>query len=303
MNRLVFLASVGGTLLSSTAMAQWNGGRIVDNTAVFQSQAGNTSTSNPGTGALPTSITGSASSTGTSDFRLGGLSSTDHTFGNWWWFRSGADAREFAVAAPSGTPVPVRSHFGNGMQWTGIAPQGAGSPLRFDLAFYVTDLDGAGTAAAVVRTILTVRNIGTDDVANVNLFNYVDYFLGGQDAGDFVAAGNAYSLPGYARVIEVQDTTNAAGLTMRHIGYGATGYGVGSFSAVGGQMGDSGIDDFADFNNATTPGDQSGVMQWNFGTIPAGGSVTAVADLVIPTPGAAALLGLGGLIAARRRRA
>jgi MYXO-CTERM domain-containing protein len=48
------------------------------------------------------------------------------------------------------------------------------------------------------------------------------------------------------------------------------------------------------------------MYQWNLGLIQPGGTATASAAIVVwnsvPTPGAAALIGLGGLVASRRRR-
>lgn len=302
MNR--FFAVLAAAGLASSASAQWTGVSLTDGDVRFQLPAGTA-----GGAALPAAFTSTTTSavSYTADFRTTGPAGTDHVFSNWWWYRANNDTRERSLASVAGSNPVTRTTTGtNAVSYTGIQPEvtGANAGLRFDLQFIVGDLDGAGGNQGFLWSILTVYNTGSTVATGVNLFHYVDYFFTGEDAGDIVPAGEA-GVDGTNRFIRVYDPSDATVPSfghMLHYGYGATGFGVGSFSAVGGQMGDAGVDDFLDFNNATVAGDQSGVLQWSFGDIQPGGSRTAVSLLAIPAPSTAALLGLGGLVAARRRR-
>lgn len=297
-NSIMSVSVVALLAVTGAAQAQWTGATLTDGNAVFAVPAG-------GTGTLPTSAT-AGGSTPTADFRTNGTTSNDNLFTNWWWVRVAGDTREFAISSGTGSSAPSRTLTGtNQVDYTGInlppATAVNHANLRYSLRFIVTDLDGAGGAAAQVTSVLTVTNIGNTAVQGFTAFNYVDYFLNNQDANDIVPVGNA-GVSGSDRYVIVNDTA-APGLAMAHIGLGASAYGVGSFTIVGAQFGDTGVDNFADANNGTVAGDLTGVMQWNIGEIRAGASVSVTGIVVIPTPGAAAFLGLGGLMASRRRRA
>jgi hypothetical protein len=259
------------------------------------------------TNSLPTSNTTSPLSA-TADFRLGGTGSTDHLFTNWWWARAGADTREHTLSVATAQQAAVVKTFtADSVTWSNIQMPAAAAGLqniRFTLTQRVVDLDGAGMLQGQFISILTATNVGTTTVSALTLFNNMDYFFTGEDGGDQVLAGDAGIDGSGNRFIKVSDTSDTGGFgTMYHQGVGATGYGAGAYTVIAGQMSDTNIDNFADTNNALVAGDQTGIMQWNFGDLAPGASREAVSILTIPTPGALALVGLGGLLAARRRRA
>lgn len=295
-NVVLGLIAVAG--LASAANAQWtNSGALNDGNVFGSFTAGSMPSSN---------TTGPASIT--ADFRLGGAASTDHFFTNWWWARAGADTREHTLSvATVDQAAVVKTVTANSVTWSNIKMPAAAAGLaniRFTLSFSVTDLDGSGTTQGRTVTSLIATNIGATTVTNVNLFNNVDYFFTGEDAGDQVLAGDAGVDGNGNRFMKISDTSDTGGFgTLYHQGIGATGYGAGSFSTISGQMSDTGLDNFADVNSALTAGDQTGIMQWNFGDLAPGASVQAISIVTIPTPGALALVGVGGLVAARRRRA
>lgn len=295
MKKVLGLLALAGA--ATVANAQWTNATLTDGNAYFRVT----------NGTMPTSTTASASGF-TADFRLGGSSSTDHSFSHWWWVRGGTDTREFALALPTAQQAGVvRTATGtNEVNWSNLNPVTSGqlANIRFSLTYKVIDLDGPGSLQGQVVSVLRATNIGATTATGVSVFNYVDYFFTGEDSGDVVPTGDAGIDGSGNRFIKVSDPSDTGGFgSMYHQGVGASGYGVGAFSAVGGQMGDTSIDNFNDFNTATAAADQSGVMQWNFGDLAPGASAEAVSIVTIPTPGALALVGMGGLIAARRRRA
>jgi MYXO-CTERM domain-containing protein len=292
MTKILGLLALAGA--ATVANAQWTTQTITSGNVVA-------------THNLPTSNTASAASS-TADFRVNGATGTDHLFTNWWWARAGADTREHTLSvATAQQGAVVKTFTADSVTWSNIQVPAAAAGLqniRFTLTQRVVDLDGAGGLQGQWISSLTATNIGTTTVTNLNLFNNMDYFFTGEDGGDVVPVGDAGIDGSGNRFIKVSDPSDTGGFgSMYHQGIGATGYGAGSFSTISGQFGDTGLDNFADINSATVAGDQTGVMQWNFGDLAPGASATAVSVLTIPTPGALALVGLGGLVAARRRRA
>lgn len=294
------LVSIAGMAMASAANADWSAASISDGDVFMRVPSGTGTTMNASTTSTASGVT--------ADFRTTGATGTDHTFTNWWWYRANNDTRERALAAPTAAQAAVtKSTNGtSGVTYSNIQPEtsGVNVDLRFTLSFQVVDLDGPGGNQGTMFTSLTVQNNGSAAAVNVNLYHYFDYFFTGEDAGDQANNTGVSGDTRFISIIDSTDTTVPSFGSMYHAGVGASAYTVGSFTVVGGQMGDTNIDNFSDLNSALTAGDQTGVMQWSFGDIPAGGSAMALASVtIIPAPGAAALLGLGGLIAGRRRRA
>lgn len=298
MNKIVVMAALAGAMVSTAAMAQnRTGARLIDGNVNFD--VGGTPTS---TTAIPSTNTSGASSF-TSNLRVNNAtaptSGIDNSFTTWWWVRAGNDTREFALANPTSRTVS-----GDGRSATYTFNQ---SGLTWTMTFVAQSL---GADSGQVLSSLTATNNGSTAVSNVNMFWYVDSFLFGQDGNDRVSS---VETTGDRRINIIDTATAAAGWSAQVAGFGATGLGAGTFGVVGGQMGDTGIDNFADV--VAPPGtdtDLSHVMQWTVPEIAAGGSLTvfgayAVAASgapvqAIPAPGVAGLLAIGGLMVARRRR-
>lgn len=305
MKKSVFgILAVAG--LASGALAQNTGASLTDGNAFYDV----TSTGSLGT--IPTTSEPTGTSTSAqANFRMGPTSSSqDQLYLNWWWYRiNGASTRELAIRQTTGTAV--RTSSGANHVHYDITPA---TGLLFGLDFTLTDQDGVGTDAANILTTTTFTN-NTGAAVDISLFNMADLFLFGADAGDRLrsaaVAGNG------DRSLLVSDSSSGAGnATMMFTGYGASGYGIGTFSGISAQVTDSGIDNFADINSGApiepaAGTDISAVMQWNVGLVQPGSSVSVSSAIAvhlngtaqtIPAPGALALLGLGGLVAGRRRR-
>ncbi|MGH7132066.1 MAG: hypothetical protein ACREJO_08995 [Phycisphaerales bacterium] len=276
-------------------MAQ-NGGVQLNSGIARYETAGGAANSIPSGATEPT-----GTSTGvTANFVVdtGGTTTTtggDHLFANWWWFRvNNVMTRESAVRPAT---TAVRSLNGtNGVSYD-FAQQGAA--LNMTMSYTVVS---TSATSAEVRCVLTVLNTSTAGAVDVSIFNYVDYFLNNADASDFATGATV----GSNQIITVTDIARP-GISLTHTGFGATGYLVGGFSATSGQVSDANLDNFVGntiANVGAGGGDIAGVMQWNLGSIGSGQSatVTSIISVAIPTPAAASLLGLGGLLVGRRRR-
>ena len=284
--------------LGSAALAQNTGVVLTDGDAVFR--FGSTSA----TSLFPTSAT--SISRVSIDHRInGGATGVDNGFDMQWYIGLDGRAREFTLSGfTSRTTVgtnQVTYNFANAFGIAGL--QASVSAKLVDAAF------GANTSHVI--TMLTLTNGSAAALNNFDAFFSLDNDLGGTGGND---AFSALAFDNGNRVLTQSDTLAAGGPFHSVLfGYGADASGAGSFSALNGQLTDSGADftTLADLGSAgtTTLADYAQMMQWRR-SLGVGESVTLRADIVasigatavIPAPGALALLGLGGLLVNRRRR-
>jgi len=266
MRKSVVLASLAGLALAGSAFGQAGTNfTITDANAVFLQGA---------------TLTSGTLTPNTADFRVTGAAGTDHAFRHYWWYRVQGDNRETA--------------FNNQTGPTGLAGNTATQNFAFPsfsagLTYQVNSL---GATYGQVTSTVVVTNTTAAQI-QLHLFNYADYFFNGQDAGDVVSLTG----PNTFRV-----TDAATQSYMEHEGIGAVRWEAGPFgSAALNQLTNTVVDDLANTVDGTA-GDREGAWQWTL-TLDPGQSATVMSRLaVVPAPGAMALLGLGGLIAGRRRR-
>jgi hypothetical protein len=284
--------------LGSAALAQNSGVVLTDGDAVFR--FGSTSA----TSLFPTSAT--SISRVSIDHRInGGATGIDNGFDMQWYIGLEGRTREFTLSGfTSRTTIgtnQVTYNFANAFGIAGL--QASVSATLIDAAF------GANTSHVV--TMLTLTNGSAAALNNFDAFFSLDNDLGGTGGND---AFSALAFDNGNRVLTQSDTLAAGGPFHSVLfGYGADASGAGSFSALNGQLTDSGADftTLADLGSAgtTTLADYAQMMQWRR-SLGVGESVALRADIVasigatavIPAPGALALLGLGGLLVNRRRR-
>lgn len=259
------LIAVAGLAMASAAYGQAGTGfTITDSNAVFTQGA--------------TTTTAAGSGTSGANFRVTGAAGTDHMFQNTWFYRvDGADPRELAFNNQSGATVVG----------TNTAMQNFVFP-SFSAALHYR-VGSLGATAGFIEQILVVTNT-TSSPISAALYNYCDMDM-------LATAGTDTAVLAGANNISISE----AGTTASYIGVNANAYSVGTFATARLGLNDADIDNFAN-TGLNFFGDFTGGWQWNL-QIAVGGSATIASYVFIPSPGSAALLGVGGLIAFRRRRA
>lgn len=274
MKSAIFVAVAGLSIgLASVAMAQ-PGGTITDNNMRFT------------IGSAPT--TGTATSVPAIDLFANdpvtpGAANPDHGFESWWWFREAGGTRELAFnSAGAGA---VSSFSGNRGSMTQFYTN-----FRADLEWEVFS---TGPGQGFVRSTLTVTNL-TNSPLDLSLFNYADLDLNDTASNDVAVL----SAPDFIRI---SDSTGP--YQVAYSGVGADSYQVSAWPSLRGQLTNLSVDNLSNSVLPFGPGDFTGAFQWNV-SVDALFSRSVVSTIsFVPTPGAMALLGLGGLIAGRRRRA
>jgi len=262
MSKNVLIAAAGLVLASSALAQSGSGGTVSQGFSSFT------------LGDIGTS----PSSQPLADFSVGGTGNPDHLFQNWWWYRVQGESNETA--------------FNNASNWSysGNTARLEFSTANFDavIQFSVTSIrNGLG----VLTTTATVFNT-TSDSLTLNLFNYNDLDMNG-------SAGNDSADLNGVNIIRVRDGGNSGWVANYE---GTDAYQVASFSGLRDILTDPNADDLNNTGLPFGPGDWTGAFQWTF-SIGALSAATASATItIIPTPGALALAGIGGLAAARRRR-
>gem|GEM_PF-1353122 len=203
----------------------------------------------------------------------------------WWWARvDGEDIREFAliqngasVSNPTPNQIRIEYSAGAGRQW------------RIVMQFTVNTL--GGNAAELIQR-LSITNNGATDVGSLSVFNFNNVTLNGTSSNDLVTRTGPNEL-------DFVDGSN----TLYHGFYQP----VNPSSLAGGVnlrglLTNNSVDNLPDGVLESGPGDLEAASQWSV-ALPAGATqVFEVRYVALPSPGAAALLALGGLLASRRRR-
>ncbi len=204
-----------------------------------------------------------------------------------------------------GNGVTETAAGGNGT-WTrnGIGSSAGGLfNARFEFA-----LTQPVANSALLQITLTITNPSTTSALGLRLFNSVDHQLLGTSAGDALDP----TLQSFGSLVGIRSDQSSGGSSMYLIHYadnpgtyrGATPANVYTTSSGAANSGNGGLHN--NTINVPAAADAASGYSWDV-TIAAGQSRSVTAyysvNYTIPTPGAAALLGVAGMVATRRRRA
>jgi hypothetical protein len=258
-------------------------------------------------------ITGASARTGTGGgsanfgFQNATATSTavnsDYLFQNWWWYRSANDTREFGMSNQTfGTQLGANSAFLRYVEPIGNNATANGT-LTFEFTYTLNQI--SATQAAVTINWSIINNTQTEQP--VSFFGYTD-----SDIGSFSANSGNYIVGTGVNTLrnDVTTTNNTQFFTMSADLTLNDEWRIAPFSTTGttaplARLGNTTVENMGNVDVSPGAADFTGALQYNL-IIPAngtvGGRVTKGYNYVVPAPGAMALLGMGGLLAARRRR-
>lgn len=209
------------------------------------------------------------------------------------YFRRSTDSQEYRVDATNlnnvGNFVQDTNPFSDNRAdaFGSLFTDGAG--LEFETLFTIRG-NANGSASADLAEQITIRNTSNSAIT-LSFFQFVDFDLGGDafdDFGQIVGGNTAQQSDNDFILAETVATPQPVAFQMD------------SSFALGSLLGDSAIDNLN--GNAAFAGDVAWAFQWDI-TLTAGDSfLISKNKSIVPTPGSIAVLALGGLVSARRRR-
>jgi hypothetical protein len=217
----------------------------------------------------------------------------NHMYNQWFWFRTDGMTNEARLGTlalgPSGTTDTDFDGFHDTLvlNYTGA---GFSVQARFGLQG-----GAAGSRVSDITEQLVITNTSAAP-RTFSFFQYTDFDLNNDIQDDLVQVLNANAVvqADFLSGTTVAETVFTPTFSLSEVNV---------FPATIGSLDDAGI---TTLNGSTGPlpgrQDYTWALQWNF-TLNPGESFQISKDLQItPTPGAAALIGLGGLVGLRRRR-
>lgn len=218
----------------------------------------------------------------------------NHMYSQWFWYRTGDMTREERInALPLLFGATSDTNF-NGQHETLFLRFGNVNTFTIETTFA---LQGGlpGSTTSDIGEQIRIRNFGSSPMT-FSFFQYCDFDLANDILDDFVGVTNTNAVVQY-------DITNGVYVAETVISPPYAGAEVNIYPVTLNALDDNAI---TNLNNNFGPlvgrADYTWAFQWNF-VIPAGGSALIIKDKRLsPTPGAAALIALGGLAATRRRR-
>jgi len=212
----------------------------------------------------------------------------DHLFQQWFWYRIGQGAEQ---------SLDTLGYQGHIVSNTNFDPRDdtvVASYSNGQLAAEVTfGLQGglAGDGNSDILEQIRLVNVGTS-VLEINFFQYSDFDLGGTAGGDtvFIPGGNVAQQ--FEGGVAFQETV---------VTPAATRWQAGPFASIRNLLND-GVATDLNMDGGPYTGDMTWAYQWTIALAPGDSFLISKDKIITPAPGAMALLGLGGLAMARRRR-
>jgi len=217
-------------------------------------------------------------------FSVNGIAGPSHLSSAWWWVRvDGTDTRENAVYQPIGVTITQAS--ANQIR---IVYNYAN---RFDLVVQFS-VSGYEFGYGALTQTVSIRN-RSGSTKTFNLFNYNNVNVLGTPNDDSASASGPQTIEFVDGAFPGTTATYEATSAIR----------VDAATGVRDLLTNASIDDLAGSVINAGPADLEVGSQFSFTLGNNGVQSVSTTLTIIPTPGAIALMGLGGLFAARRRRA
>ncbi|MCW5755151.1 MAG: hypothetical protein KIT24_10645 [Phycisphaeraceae bacterium] len=237
------------------------------------------------------------------DFDLSGggqynwfVDGVDHLFNQDFYFRAGGmmDERSVTTTALMGHHVVDTNPFSDPRPDVLTTLYfDAATGLEFEFRY---GLSGGtpGSRTADLAEQITIRNRGQQAI-DVSFFQYVDFDLAGTAGSDFGEILNG-------RVAQQSDTTSGVTVTETVVTPAPSHFDIKNWPDIISLFFD-GLPTTLSDDPGPVFGDVAWAFQWNFTLVPGGSYLISKDKLIVPAPGAVALLGFAGLAASRRRRA
>jgi len=278
--RTTFAASAAALLLATAANAAIS---ISDNGAAYNTAGQVFNTAATGDGTFTTS---------------GGPG--DQLFKNAWYYRQ-QNNNQNRIFSSLDTPVEVSSGNAATATYTNAGAGTAGFE-RFNARFELNIVCLGTNSARVVTKLTFSANAANTSTRTFQVFNLVDFDLGtvSSSTNDVTLLGNSTYPNSIYKYTEASSSNYA-----EHAGYGATRYQTSTGSSLRSLLG-SGSNNL-NLATSAAAADNASAFQWSLTLAPGQSQVIWASFSInassVPTPGSLALLGVGGLVAGRRRRA
>lgn len=217
-------------------------------------------------------------------------------FGQRFFYREGLMTDEAAVdSLPLTGHQATDTNFFDDPRLDTIATRySAASGLEFRISYHLRG-GTLGSGTGDLAETINIQNNGNSPIS-LSFFQYVDFDLGGTIAGDFGEIIGGDSVYQY-------DTTGNLAVNETVVTPAPNHFQMGQYPSIVNMFGDGLVTNLNDFGGPMGPTDITWAFQWDLNLNPGQSFIISKDKLLyIPTPGAAALLGMGGLVATRRRR-
>jgi hypothetical protein len=211
----------------------------------------------------------------------------------WFWYRIGSTGPEHSLDTMDPAAVITQP---DAADFTAVY---TGTQLQIKTSYSLTG-GSIGSGMADLGETIRIKNVTAGPLA-VYFFQYVDFDLNGNPYGDTVQWTNANSVlqyKGATSLAETVDTINGAAATHREVNVFPN-----TLNSLNDAFPTTLSDNLGPIGGPTV--DVTWGFQWNFLSIPAGGTAIISKDknLIVPEPAALGLLVMGSILAMRRRRA
>jgi hypothetical protein len=232
-----------------------------------------------------------ATADGMHDWTVSGM---NHLSQQWFWFRVGAEAQERPLnALPlTGAFLTDTNPFVDAHADT-LSLQYSGLGYTIEPSWTLRG-GSIGSARSDIAETITINN-NRNEPLHMSFFQYSDFDLRGTAAGDTVRIIGP--LRNTADQFEGEFTLSETIVTPPPSHWQAA-----FFPVILNSLNDGGVTTLNDNAGPLGPGDVTWAFQWDITIAPGDSFIISKDKSIVPAPGAGLLLGLGGLMAVRRRR-